>query len=190
MIGEVVQLLADLLNEHLSEGSDGKTNAYKIFLPDGTDTEGDNLKKDAVSILLLHWEPDSTLPGAEPYRRGLSGGKSAKVQPEMRLNLFVLFVSRFQKYDRSLRYLEDIIQYFRLRPVLDHDNTPALSADLEKLSVELVPLPFAESREVGKSLGTVYQPSVLYKVGFVVLRDEDPAAAPQITETALEVHQS
>ena len=112
-------------------------------------------------------------------------GTRQKVQPEIRLNLYVLFVARFPQYEDALRSLSLIIQYFQNHRVLNHQNAPELSDNIEQLVMELITLPFSEQNEVWSSLRTTYHPSVIYKVKLVVFKDEDAATMSTITEKIL-----
>ena len=59
-------------------------------------------------------------------------------QPEVRLNLHVLFLARFKQYEESLRYLSLVIKYFQNHRLIDHHNSPELSDEITQLTIELV----------------------------------------------------
>ncbi|MEM7266516.1 MAG: Pvc16 family protein, partial [Pseudomonadota bacterium] len=53
----------------------------------------------------------------------------------------------------------------------------------EKLTVELVTLPFAQQNEIWNALRTTYRSSLLYKVRMVVFEQEEPVQKiPSIIE--------
>lgn len=188
MINETLVFLADQLNEYLSAGSsDGTTQALekKVVFLDGETTDPVSFKLGAVTALMINLEEETTLRAADRYRRDLPDGAVVKVQPDVRLNLYVLFVARFKLYEQSLHYLSMVIRYFQSHRVLDHGSAPSLSDKIEKLLVELETLPFSEQSEVWSTLRTTYLPSVLYKVSMVVFRDEGAVEAPVVVETDL-----
>ena len=109
--------------------------------------------------------------------------KSYKSQPDIRLNLYVLFVAHYKQYEDSLKYLSLIISYFQTHRVIDQHDAPELNEKIERLVLELVTLPFSEQNEVWNALRITYHPSVLYKVKMLVFQDEDTQESPPIDET-------
>ena len=189
MIGEVFLLLVKQLNAYLNSRtgwSPEQAAEVRVTLPDGELMDPIRFKLGAVTALLINLEEETTLRGADAYRRTQGDGASVRVQPEIRMALYVLFVARFKQYDEGLRYLSLIIQYFQGHRLLDHQNAPDLSPKIDKLVCELVTLPFSEQNEVWNALRTTYHPSVLYKVNLVVFRDDEEEVVPEVTETVLE----
>ncbi len=101
----------------------------------------------------------------------------------------MLFVARLKEYEQGLSYLSLIIRYFQEQPVFNHENSPALSDQIEKLIMELITLPFADQNDLWNALRTTYQPSVLYKVKMVVFRDESALPTPAVQEKDLRTTQ-
>jgi hypothetical protein len=157
-----------------------------VFL-DGDKMDPVSFKLGAVTVLLVNLERENILRAADPYTRTLANGSLQKVQPEIRLNLYVLFVARFKEYERSLSYLSAIISYFQSHQVFNQQNAPELDETIEQLVIELITLPFSEQNEVWSALRTTYHPSVLYKVKMLVFRDEEagPVSEVKATETLL-----
>jgi hypothetical protein len=188
MISDVLLFLKDHLNAYLSTKSGWNPEASQedtVVFIDGEHMDPISFKLGAISALLINIEEDNTLRGPDPYRRMAPDGTRYKIQPEIRLNLYVLFVARFKQYEDGLRYLSLIIQYFQNHRLFNQHNAPELSADIEQLVMELTTLPFAEQNEVWSALRTTYHPSVLYKVKMVVFKDEETVAMPVIEETIL-----
>ncbi len=186
MIGDVLVLLKDLLNDYLSAGTDPtEPGEDKVVLPDGEKMDPISFKLGAITALLVNLEEESALRAADPYRRTLPDGTVLPVKPEIRLNLYVLFVARFGEYKQGLRNLSLVIRYFQNHRLLDRQNAPNLSADIDKLGIELVTLPFSQQNELWSALRAAYHPSALYKVSLVIIRDAEPTAAPEIREIEL-----
>jgi hypothetical protein len=135
--------------------------------------------------LLINIEEANTLRPAERYRRTSSEGETLRVQPDIHLSLYVLFVARFKHYEDALSYLSLIIQHFQRHRVFDQQNSPELSEQIDKLILELITLPLSEQNDLWGALRTTYQPSVLYKVNMVVFKDEDAQPVPSIREREL-----
>ncbi len=186
MLNDVLIFLKNRLNAHLSRG--GKTDDAQedqvVFLV-GQSIDTLNFKLGAISAIMINFEQENTLRPPDLYARTLSNGTIQKVQPEIRLNLYVLFVAHYQQYEDSLRNLSTIIQYFQSHRLFTHQEAPELSEKIEQLAVELVTLSFSEQNEVWGSLRLPYHPSVLYKVKMAVFQDEFPKEMPEITDKAI-----
>jgi len=188
MISEVLVFLKNHLNAHLHAASGlaaDETQEDKVVFVDGEKMDPIVFKLGAVSALLLNIEEENTLRAADPYRAVGADGTIFKVQPEIRMNLYVLFVARFKQYEQGLTTLSQIIQYLQKHRVLNHQNAPTLDEKIEKLIMELTTLPFSEQNEIWNALRTTYHPSVLYKVKMVFFRDDDARPAGEIKEKAL-----
>ena len=186
MIGETLIFLKNHLNAYLSSGRDpDESPEDKVVFVDCETMDPLSFRLGAVSVLLINIEEENRLRSPDQYMRMSPDGASQKVQPEIRLNLYVLFVVRFKQYEEVLRYLSLIIQYFQNHRLLNHHNAPELSEEIEQLVMELVTLPFSEQNEVWNALRITYHPSVLYKVKMVVFRDEDAVGMPEAAEKIL-----
>jgi hypothetical protein len=192
MLSEALAFLKDRLNTHLQmiKGDDGAQPAQVDFIT-GDTVEALTFKSGVVSVLLINMEEEATLRAPDLYRRTAAGGAQQIVQPAIRLNLYVLFVARYAKYEQSLAALAHIIRYFQQHRVFAHGDAPELSEQIERLTVELITLPFAQQNEVWSALRVAYQPSALYKVKMIVFQDEAAEAlpAPPIVETSLRTAQ-
>ena len=183
MISDVLISLKDHLNAWLNPAdalSLGESGEDKVVFIDGEKMDPITFKLGAVSAVLLNIEEDNTLCPPDRYKETTVDGRSRKIQPEIRMNLYILFVVRFKQYEQGLRYLSRIIRHFQNRRVLNHQNTPELSKNIDQLIMELMTLPFSEQNELWHALKTTYHPSVLYRVRMLVFQDED---AMEIRET-------
>lgn len=190
MIGQVLVFLKQRLNAYLDSKSDwnpDESREDKVVFIDGEKMDAVNFKLEAVSILLIYVEQENTVRTADPYSRTFPDGTQQKIQPDIPLNLFVLFVAHFKQYEKSLDYLSLIIQFIQNHRLLNQHNSPDLSETINQLSVELITLPFSEQSKIWNALRTAYHPSVLYKVKMVIFKDEDSEVRPEITEKKLQV---
>nr|VFJ43026.1 MAG: Protein of unknown function (DUF4255) [Candidatus Kentron sp. DK]VFJ55579.1 MAG: Protein of unknown function (DUF4255) [Candidatus Kentron sp. DK] len=180
MIGQVLTFLKNQLNAHFV--ATGVTSGEdKVAFIDGA-VNPLVFAPEAISALLINLEEERVMRSADPYIRAVSSGVNEKIYPDIRLNLYVLFVSRFAQYEQGLDYLSRIIGYFQNYRLLDHENTTGLDDRIEKLVMELVTLPFSEQDKIWHALRTGYHPSVLYRVRMVVFRDEDGVPVPGVEE--------
>lgn len=185
MISDALVFLKNQLNTYLRSVSGRKPDESeedKVVFVDGEKMDPISFKLGAVSVLLINIEEENTLRAADPYVRVSAEGAFQRVQPEIRINLYVLFIARFKQYEQGLTYLSLIIKYFQNHRLLDHHNAPELSDKIDHLIIELITLPFSEQNEVWNSLRTTYYPSVLYKVKMLVFRDEDAVPTTEVQE--------
>lgn len=191
MISEALIFLKNHLNEHLraqaGQALDDSGEDRVVFL-DGEKLDPISFKLGAVTTLLLNIEEERTLRPADPYVRVAEDGTRVRTQPEIRLDLRVLFVARFKAYEQGLSYLSRIIAHFQTHRVFDRESAPALSDRIERLIVELTTLSLAEQNEVWNALRTTYHPSMLYRVRLVAFRDAAAAAVPAVREPDLGVN--
>jgi hypothetical protein len=181
VIDDVLVFLRDRLNAHLRRGESPAESAEdKVVFVDGEQMDPIVFKLGAITVLLVNVEEDASLRPADRFVRSKDDGTSVRVQPEIRMNLYVLFVARFKEYDRGLAYMSRIIQHFQQYTVLDHHNAPELSDSIPKLVMELVTLPFSEQSEIWSALRTTYHPSVLYRVRLVVFSDDREHRIPPV----------
>ena len=190
MINETLVFLKNSLNTLLSSG--GKPHdpqEDQVVFPVGQNMESLNLKLGAVSIVLINLEQENVLRAPDLYLRTLPDGTVQKVQPEIRLNLYVLFVAHYQQYEDSLRNLSAIIQYFQDHRLITQHDSPELNENIEQLVIELVTLSFSELNEVWSSLRLSYHPSALYRVKMVVFQAEAATGMPAVEEKTARVSQ-
>ena len=192
MIGDILIFLKNSLNAYMQikvGWSAEESREDRVVFIDGERMDPLTFQLGAVSVLLINIEEENLLRPSDPYMRISQDGLREKVHPEIRLNLYVLFVARFKQYEEALRHLSIIIQYFQNHRVLNHQNAPELSESIDQLIIELVTLPFADQNEVWNALRTTYHPSVLYKVKMIVFSDENAEAMTQMGEKDLRISQ-
>ncbi len=188
MIGEVLTFLRGRLNAYISVRLGvvpGESNPDKVVLLDGEKMDPIEFPLGAVTALLVNVEQEKSQPAPDPYYRTLADGKSERVYPEIRMNLYVLFVAHFKQYEQGLSYLSLMIQYFQNHRLFNHSNAPELGDRIEKITLELVTLPFSEQNEVWNALRTTYHPSVMYRVRMVVFEDDEGVSGPPVGERVI-----
>ena len=181
MIDEALLFLRNRLNAHLKsfDGVAAESSEDRVVFVDGESMDPIRFKLGAVSLLLMNTEEEKVMRPPDRHASVDASGNRRAVSPEIRLNLFVLFVSRYRRYEEGLAQIGRIIQHFQLCPVLDRERAPELSERISRLALQLWTLPFSEQNELWSSLRTTYHPSVLYRVGLVFFRDERvPPSAP------------
>ena len=183
MIHEVLGFLKEQLNQYL-RNQDSYHEERVVFM-DGERTDSVSFPKNAITPLLINLEEENVLRQGDPYVQVRRDGTRVGVNPEIRINLFVLFVSNFNSYEESLKFLSYVIRFFQSKRLFVHESNPQLTPNVEKLNMELVTMPFTSQNEIWNALRTTYVPSVLYKVKMIVFEDQEPRLLASMEETAV-----
>ena len=182
MIDRVLVFLRDQLNESLLRAGGGTGTEDAVVFVDGDKLDPLTLKTGAINALLVNLERDAVMRRDDPFIRQLADGSSVRGRPDVRLNLHVLFVARFQMYEAGLAALSAVLAFFQANPVFDGRSAPALDPRIGRLAIDLHTLPLAEQNDLWGSLRLAYHPSLLFKVRMIAVEDADLAPAAIITE--------
>jgi hypothetical protein len=89
------------------------------------------------------------------------------------LNLYIMCSAYFidKNYPESLKFLSAVISFFQANCVFNHNNTPDLDINVEKLTFEIVNQDLQGQSHLWGTLGGKYLPSVLYKVRMVTIQE-------------------
>lgn len=85
------------------------------------------------------------------------------------LNLMVMCAANFSgnNYSESLKFLSSAVEFFQEHPILDHDNTPGLPPQIDKLTLSIEDLSISEMNNLWSIHSGRYLPSILYQVRMV-----------------------
>jgi len=183
VIGKALGFLRKRLDAYVRAelGAGDDPVADKVVFLDGDKMDPITFQEGAITELLINVEEERLLRAPDPYLRVQDDGKPGRKQPDLRLSLNILFISRFKQYDLAWDYLTKTIEYLQTNRVFERATTPDLPPSVDRLSMELMTQSFAEQNDIWNSLRTTYLPSALYRARLVVLQDVRPAASPQIT---------
>lgn len=185
MLQETLNLFKAELEAHLDFiGAEHKT----ISFPSKAVSQEDNgldSTEDQLKMMMINLEEETIMGRADRYVHE-QNGKNFPGFPEIRLNLYLLFVADLGTYETSMRMLSEVIRFFQARRILDARNVTQMPAGIERLSVELITLPFAEQNDIWNALRSAYKPSLLYKVNMLVFEAEEPShQGPKIEEKTI-----
>ena len=142
--------------------------AAALVTPDG---ELNKDAKDMVVVEVVNVEEDRVYHSVETFSRR-PDGTSEVIKPEVRVNLYVLFVGNFGKYGEALKAVSLVISFFQHRHAFDYATVPGLQGRKGRIALELFSATFEQQNHLWGTLGAKYMPSVLYKIGMVDIRDE------------------
>lgn len=186
MLDSAVTFLSDQVNDYLLKRTGSDT--VKVVPGNLVDETGKwAIGATSVGLALINVEEERTLRAQVPDYVYINGSHVV-LQPEIKLNLYLMFAARHTDYDHALRYISHVLTFFQAHPSFTPDAYPGLDASIEKLNVELVSYGPEQLNQLWAYLGAKYLPSVIYRVRMVVLQDIEPSGIGQpITsiETAL-----
>lgn len=172
IIEQSLTFIQKQLDFYLKQQAGENDNTEKVYLSNILQPNGEvALASDSVGITLVNIEEEKSRKAQRPYLKQENGYR--KHNPEIRLNLFLLIVARFGKYDEALKAISHVIGFFQSRNVFDQARYPSLDNAIEKLVFDLQTMSFEQMNHLWGSLGAKYMPSVLYKMRVLVVEDEE-----------------
>ncbi|MBL3655547.1 DUF4255 domain-containing protein [Fulvivirga sediminis] len=172
----MIQTVLDTLKLKLNEYFKVKTaeDADLVRFIDSGMSDPISFSNNCVTPFLINVSEDRVFRNPDQYAGVTKNGIKTQFNPEIRIELLVLFISKFSDYTQALTFLSYVIKCFQSNRVYNQLNTPALADEnIEKLIMEMVSLPLEEQNQVWHSLSTSYLPSVLYRVRLLQYLDEE-----------------
>jgi hypothetical protein len=174
MIDIALKFLADELNAYLlaETASDlVKIEVSKLVDESGKYAFGTN--KIAASIINI--EEDCIFKSQTPDHK-LVNGQHLVMEPELKVNLYIIFAANFTVYDQALKYISFILTYFQSHRFFTPDRHPTLDPRIEKLVPELQSLNYEQINQIWAFVGGKQLPAIIYKVRMVALQSKIPTA--------------
>jgi hypothetical protein len=136
---------------------------------------------DQLGVTLVNLEEERTLRSQLPHTAYVAGRQVMR-EPELKLNLYLLFAANFRNYEQGLKQLSAVLEFFQGHPVFTRERNPGLDPRIEKLALDLIGLTLEQLNQLWAFVGAKHLPSVLYRVRMLALQDAEPAAVhPPIT---------
>lgn len=163
MIYSAVTSISDLVNDYFERRfgqSEEKVVVSNIVNPDGSMAV---TEPDKIILSLINLQQETV---------GQKNHSSGTYRP-INMNLYLLFSASFNdgNYPEGLRYLSGVISYFQGTKVINHQNTPDLDNNIEKLTFEIVNQDLQNLSHLWGTIGGKYLPSILYKVRMVTFQE-------------------
>jgi len=180
MLDVALKFLTGELNSYLLSRTD--SDLFDVELCRLVDDNGKwAIKEDHVGASVINIEEERTVKSHLPSQTFVDG-RLVTLEPELRLNLYVIFAANFKNYDEGLKYISHVLTFFQARPGFTQAQYPNLNSRIEKLTVELLSLTFEQVNQVWAFIGGKQLPSAIYKVRLVVLQDiEQTSVGPPVT---------
>ena len=172
MIDKALEILVNSIRDYLVRlpdlniTSQETIHLHHIVEADGTLALPDN----SLGLSLVNVEEERVTKSQQAFVSS-SQGQIAHVNPELKLNLYILLAANFTNYKTGLEFLSGAIRFFQSKNVFTAQNTPSIDPAIQKLIVELYSLSFEQQNHLWGSLGAKYLPSVMYKVRMISIQE-------------------
>lgn len=186
MIDKALSFLTDEINAYL-EFNVGSEYSDTVKLSGIVGQDGSSVKDtdNSLVLCLVNVEEERHLKSQLPTVEKING-QTAKINPEIKLNLYLLFTANFNNYKESLKFLSHIVSFFQINHVFTPANSPALDSNVQKLIADMHTISFEQQNNLWGAIGAKYMPSVLYKVRLITIKEPVISKrADAITESAI-----
>jgi hypothetical protein len=129
--------------------------------------------EDHVGVTLLNVDEERVLKAQFPETVYVNGRPVTR-EPEIKLNLDILFAANFKQYPQALKFLSRVITFFQAHPRFSSEDYPALDPAIDTLIPELRSLGYEQLNQLWAFVGGKQLPSVVYRVRLVALQDVEP----------------
>jgi|SRR5882672_158953 len=180
MLDVAVNFLARELNTYLLARTGGTFGSALLsrVVDDGGKWA---IPDDQIGVALVNIDEERAVKSQLP-QTVYANGRQVVLEPEIKLNLYLMFAAKFKQYDQGLRQLSQVLLFFQARPVFTPERYPGLDPRIEKLGVDLISLTFEQLNQLWAFVGAKQLPAVVYRVRLAALQDPEPSAIrPPIT---------
>lgn len=184
MIHTCLSFLTNELNDYLKLRT-GSPTVDRVFLTSvATEGGGVVIPNKSLGVSLINIEEDRVYKDQKSTLIN-NKGNVERLNPEIKLNLYVLISANFQDtdsedsindYAEGLKQLSWIISFFQAKNVFTPENSPKLAdfdPNLTKLVVELYSYSFEQLYNFWSVVGAKYLPSVLYKIRILTFQERE-----------------
>src|ERR1051325_4502310 len=156
MLDIALQFLSDELNTYFvtrTASDTVKVKPSKVVDEAGKYAFG----QESIAASLINVEEERTVKSHLPEFTYVNGQHVVK-EPQLRLNLYVLFAANFKQYDQALKFIAFLLTFFQAHPSFTPDAFPGLDPRIEKLTLELQSPTFEQLNQIWAFLGGKHLP--------------------------------
>ena len=154
------------LPEPIFQGEEQKIHLSHIIKQDGSIA----IPGESLGLSLISIEEERAIKSQKTVAT-TPDGQVTHMNPELKLNLYILIVANFKEYKTGLQVLSGAIRFFQSKNVFTPQNTPGLDPAIQKLNVELYTLNLEQEHHLWGVVGGKYLPSVMYKVRLISIQE-------------------
>lgn len=179
MIDFALNILKEQVENHLTLVNNNVVNGEGFIVLSNVANEDGKwaIPSNKIGMSIINVEEERVIKD-QVFEHRNSNGVYERYNPELKLNLYVLFCANFvnagedYKYEEGLKQLSHVIGFFQGKYVFTPDNTPGMHPQLKKLIVDIYSYSFEQQYNFWSILGAKYLPSVLYKVRLVSFQEK------------------
>lgn len=123
-----------------------------------------------IIITLVNIEEDRMSKNPNGVYRQVD--KIIRTNPQVLVNLYVLFSVNIPTYSTALGRISNVIRCFQSNNSFTSSAFPSLDPGIERIHMELYTMNFEQINHLWSTLGGKYLPSVLYKMKMLPIADE------------------
>lgn len=171
MLDNPLKFIEKNLDEFLKLKNKSTSTEKLINLTEVVDDKGKlAIKKETVGITVINVEEEKVNKQQVP-EIVKNNGRIAYLNPEIRLNVSLLFTAYHSLYSESLKSISHVIAYFQSQNVFRAESSPGLDSSVKKLIFELSSHGYEELSYIWGLVGASYRPSVVYKMRLVAIQE-------------------
>ena len=172
LLEKPLQFIESSLNNYLRLRNRGTGSDTYLELTDIVDDQGKfAVAQGTVGMSLINIEEERVNRAqTRDVIRG-ENGALGYANPEIRLQLHLLFVANFKDHDDSIKHISAVISFFQSNNVFTPAKFSELDENIDKIIFELGSYGFEQLSYIWGVLGTNYRPSVLYKMRLVSIQE-------------------
>lgn len=172
LLEKPLQFIELSLNNYLRLRNRGTGLDTYLELTDIVDEQGKfSVAQSTVGMALINIEEERVNRAQTPAVIRGENGVVGYANPEIRLQLHLLFVANFKDHSDSIKNISAVISFFQSNNVFTPEKHPELDKKIDKIIFELGSYGFEQLSYVWGILGTNYRPSVLYKMRMVTIQE-------------------
>jgi hypothetical protein len=185
MIYETLQILKEQLESYFSDIGLGKIIVLENIALWESGSEDSNRVNNKVVVSLLKLEEVTTLKNTPHFN--VNDNKTEYKNPPIHLNLYLLIAANCDTYDKSLRSISKVIEFFQGKKVFTSANTVYNRSNVSfdvldhfKFNLEIYTPTFEELNNIWGTLGGRQLPSVIYRVQLIQIEQDKKLAASEV----------
>jgi hypothetical protein len=175
MIDSALDVIRKKLNDylHISEpGHEERVILSNFFDNDGK-PEAETENKLVMTILNIEQET-----AISTYNRSVPSGNNSynAVNAPININIKFIISANFKanQYKNGLKSISKAIYFFQGSPIFTHENSPGISPEIDRLSLELVNINEGERSGLLRAIEAKGLPFVIYKMRTLCFRGAKP----------------
>jgi hypothetical protein len=171
MVAETIQLLRRELEAFLRRKAGFGPTKEVVGLVHFADKEGKLvIPENLVGVCLFNLDEERIMK-SQGMVANRHADRVAFLQPEVRLNLYLLFAANFADYNESLKFIGWTVAFFQSKRVFNRQNSPTMPVAMAELVVDLYTMTLEQQNYLWSILGAKYVPSAAYQVRPVVIQE-------------------